>query len=125
MHQLVEVKPKYEVVRPDMASVGEDSIKVDTERLGNKRIVSFKLMVNGRCAGTLSRYGDGQWRAGLKEGYLRGYDECHGYGSTPDEAIQDALTGGFNELLELVESVKRIKRELRSKKAVVEMVEGK
>lgn len=129
MQQLLELKPKYELVKPgETALVPDDSIKVDTDKVGTEHSKStktkrFNLMVNGRVVGRLSSYSDGQWQANLREGFLRGYAECYGYGKTPDDAIRDAFTGGLNELVELVASVKRIKRDLRAKNAVVTLVE--
>lgn len=124
MNKLFEESPKYEVVQVERAFLPDDSIKVDSERLRSSDSTSFNFIVNGRSAGTLTYYRrSDRWLASIKEGYLRGSCDACGFGDSPDEAVQDALSGGLHELQEAVVSAKRVKRELGSKKTTVALVE--
>ena len=113
--------------------VAEDVISIDTEHFDFDREMDIDVFFNGGKAGRLHYYPPREKRDGAlpirKKGLWGAFmtdvrfanQVCMGSGETPDEAIEDALTAGIDDLRAAIASGVRLKNLLKKKSTHVSL----
>lgn len=133
MHELMtSAEPSCAVATQTGIVPYEEAISVETEQFDWDKPMRFGFWVNGSFAGVLvysppvegsrgTAFANGIWSAHLNEKYPRCAHECVGYGSTPDKAIEYALSTGIQQLRSAAAFGVELKKILKKKSTQVSL----